>query len=752
MSPEPIHGDLVEIALAKASGQEFEDFVNAFLPSLLGHAYKPLGGVKDGGADGFTEPVHENTSSVHRFLQASIEQDDESKVRKTVARLKEFGRDPRQLQYVTNREIRYLDQVEEDLTSDLDVTIRIRDLKYIKSHVNDTDGTNAAFNHHLRHLTDYLKSVGASGVIQRSRHVANPEIYVFLAQQMRRSVGNDSILTGIVDSLILWALEGTDPDQGIMRDEPAIIERIDSALPAVSTIVLPKLRGRLTALATGPRANRKVRWHRAENNFCLPWETRRFIEEENRSDEAVRVEYIASIEDRLTKVAAGLTERRAEIATELAVATVQAVFESKGLLLASYLDARDPGTTDLTIAGAVGNALDDRDDIRADERPALAEAVLAVTRGVLNYSTDIERRFLVMMSRTYSLLFTLNREPRLLEYFQDMTGDYYLYVGADQIIRAMSETYLPQTDQVVTNTLRIAAEVGATLVLTQSTVEEVVYNLRSSDVEYAASFAQMQTLVPYDMARNCPKILVRAYLYARLFASDAGVAAPSSWEAFVGKFCLHSVLRGNEAFEFVRRSLQSRYNLQYVTTDDLDELADADAVASIGNKLKEIKNPELAQNDARQAVAVYGRRKAAGETAEAHEFGYKTWWLTGESRILRATRDLVDQNRGARYIMRPEFLLYYLSLAPAASQARTTFDAVFPSQLGVKLSRRMPEDTYRELIGKMNEAAEMDEPERAAAMAHYADKMKSDFDRQYDGSYNRGIDDLTAARLDGVEI
>ena len=48
---------------------------------------------------------------------------------------------------------------------------------------------------------------------------------------------------------------------------------------------------------------------------------------------------------------------------------------------------------------------------------------------------------------------------------------------------------------------------------------------------------------------------------------------------------------------------------------------------------------------------------------------------------------------------------------------------------------------------QLNEAADMDEPQRAAAMAYYADKMKSDFEKQYDSSINRSVDDVTAARL-----
>ncbi|WP_370331935.1 hypothetical protein [Mycolicibacterium hippocampi] len=739
----------MEIALAKATGNQFEDFVNDFLPAVLGQAYKPLGGIKDGGADGYLEPIHENVSSVHRFMQASVEENFENKIARTVQRLQEFEREPHQLQYVTNRDVKHIDQVEERLSNDLDVTIRIRDAKYIASHINHSAATQTAFDQHLRHLTSYLKSVGASRIIRKSKHVENPEIYVFLAQEMRRTTNSDTILPGIIDSLILWALEGTDPDAGCFLTEEEILAKIDATLPAVSTIVQAKMRERLTALSTGPRDDRKVRWHQAEDKFCLPWEARRFIEAENRADEAIRIEYLNSIGDRIDATGIEFTERRREIVKETTIDAIQAVFEIKGLQLASYLDAQEGTTPDITIADAVRQVLDERDDVKQNERAQIFEAALQVARRVLNYSEGVERQFLLMISRTYSLLFTLNREPRILDYFHEMTGDFYLYIGADMLIRAMSETFLAEPDQVITNTLRISAEVGATLVLTQPVVEEIVYNLRASDAEYADSFGKINVPVPYEMARNCPKILVRAYLYSRIFATP-DTEVPQSWESFVGKFCLYPVLKTAEAFDYVRRSLQARFKFEYVSTDELEALADNDKVAAISNALKEFKNPDLAQNDARQAVAVYGRRRAAGENADATEFGYRTWWLTGESRIVRATRDMVTENGGVRYIMRPEFLLYFLSLAPAAEAARQTFSAVFPSQLGIKLSRRMPDATFRGLMDKLNEASEMDEPQRASAMAYYADKMKADFEKRYDAAINRNVDEVAGTLADDL--
>src|SRR5260370_41780907 len=74
------------IAGERADGASFERFVQAFMSATLGRQFVSLGGFKDGGADGF---VSGDDSSSHHFMQASIEQNVQGKIRRTVARLAE---------------------------------------------------------------------------------------------------------------------------------------------------------------------------------------------------------------------------------------------------------------------------------------------------------------------------------------------------------------------------------------------------------------------------------------------------------------------------------------------------------------------------------------------------------------------------------------------------------------------------------------------------------------------------------------
>ena len=164
--------------------------------------------------------IFEDGTRAETYYQASTEADAEGKIRRTVARLREFGRSPKTLVYLTSRSVKCSDRVERALTDELDVTISIRDGDYIALHVNDDAGTRAAFDERLKRCTGFLSQVGALAADHApSKHVRTPAVYVFLAQEIERQEGNESLVDPVTDALALWALEGTDPDAGILRTE-----------------------------------------------------------------------------------------------------------------------------------------------------------------------------------------------------------------------------------------------------------------------------------------------------------------------------------------------------------------------------------------------------------------------------------------------------------------------------------------------------------------------------------------------------
>ena len=81
-SKNNIHPDLIEIALDKVEGFAFERFAQDFLSVLEGRSFVPVGGVKDGGADGLYDCGDER-----KFYQFTRQENHRDKIRKTHTRL-----------------------------------------------------------------------------------------------------------------------------------------------------------------------------------------------------------------------------------------------------------------------------------------------------------------------------------------------------------------------------------------------------------------------------------------------------------------------------------------------------------------------------------------------------------------------------------------------------------------------------------------------------------------------------------------
>ena len=95
-----INYKLVEIALTQVQGDDFEKFANVLLTALTGVDYVPLGGTRDGGADGFLDSGIYGSTRAGRFHQASIQANHKDKIRQTVKRLKCVKRSPTSLIYI----------------------------------------------------------------------------------------------------------------------------------------------------------------------------------------------------------------------------------------------------------------------------------------------------------------------------------------------------------------------------------------------------------------------------------------------------------------------------------------------------------------------------------------------------------------------------------------------------------------------------------------------------------------------------
>lgn len=729
--PTTIDPKLVEVALDHVEGAPFERFGHAFYPSIYGSEFVPLGGTKDGGADGFVGMSLFDGRSNGLFMQTSVTADHRAKIRATVERLREFGRDPKSLIYLSSQAIQHIDREEEALSTELNVTVRIRDRRYIAYHINDAPQTIAAFETFLRPATAFLGQPGSVPVFRATDRTLLPSVYVFLRQEAERRLGNSSLLEAVADALILWALEGTDPDKKIFMTRQQILEKIETTVPPAKRFIRGLLDHRLEILSSkGNVSGREIRWHRKHNHFCLPYETRQVVEVENLEDETLRIAVRDSFSARAAQLLGdGNATSLAALAAEIAIEAIHLTFEKEGLEFASFLTERDEATSFDTVSDNVDAILVGR-GVAARDAIILKQAIIDVLRGAFYSSSEPERVYFSKLARTFSLFFSLNADPQIVEYFQSMSAQFYLYVGADILVKALSERYLAEADQTSSNLLKMLSAAGSTLVLAEPVLMEVFTHIAATNYEFLNYFMEIEPYIPLEVAAQSSKILIRAYFYARKKPA-AGVTPPAGWRAYINQFCSYDQLGRRAGFEELKTYLVTKFGMTYEADTDLTRICDRDVVDELARRLVAIKSDAaLARNDAIMVAAVYGRRAELREEHRPSRYGYRTWWLTHETRIRRFTDDLYRKH-GAHYIMRPEFILNFIALSPSAAEVVRAYRNVFPSVLGISLAARMKEEVFHDAMAKAKEAKQYEEARMLALISNLSDRVKADFLKRY---------------------
>ena len=729
--------NLAEIALTRVNSRDFEKFINAFAPAIIGINYIPLGGTHDGGADGFEDVSIYKTNRPNHFVQISIQENHKAKIKHTIKRLIEVGRTPRNLTYITAQYIKLLDLDQEALSDETGVFVRIRDAKWIVGNINQSHATIAAFESYLRPYLAFLGHIGGATLIENPNLANSRAICVFLGQEVARRSNNSKLIESVSDSLILWAIEHTDPDKKIFATRDEILEKIDSVLPNARHFVRGVIDERLKALSSkGNPTGREIRWYKKDKLYCLPYETRLLVAEENIQDEALKARVLSEFESRAQRLSDEISPR---MTAHVALRAIELTFQAQGLELSAFLEGETGEYQELAISDHVDSAIQ-HEELDGNLKPLAKEVALHTIRGAFYESTKDERMFFSKLSRAYSLLFSLRVEPRVVEYFQSMASGLKLLIGTDILIRAISEKFLRKEDQMTYNLLRMLKDTGADLILTQPVAEEVHAHLKNTDREFDNDFRDTERYVGLDLVRHSSKILIRAYFYTKL-APITDIEGPTCWENFIDQICDYSALQRSKGGDQIRKYLMERFALRYVTTEELERSLSQGEVESLADRLVKVrveKTRVLAVNDAKMVLAVYAKRRELGEEHKANPFGYRTWWLTQEIRVKEATGELVRQ-KGSRYLMRPEFLVNFIALSPTMEEVRTSYSSVFPTILGIKLSNRMREDVFHGLMQNVKSVMSVDEARARVMMEELANKLKGDLYKRYEIDLDRQV-------------
>lgn len=252
-----------EYAIKKIDdGYIFENFGLNFLSAVQGHDFIPVGGTKDKGVDGY-QHIYSRENNQKIVYQLSTEQTFESKLCDTLEKLKRNNVTVDRLYYVTNRKLYNTDKVVEDLYDRYKTPISIMDVQWFVSNANHILPTIRAYQ---AYVDTYLHEFTRPGKTQVVANLdSDSRLYVFLSQQFNSRTDEFKLDDLLADTLILYALEGTDPDIEIFKTRNEIKEAIKKYIKFDPQLLEKKINERLETLSTKPR---KINFH-PDRGYCL---------------------------------------------------------------------------------------------------------------------------------------------------------------------------------------------------------------------------------------------------------------------------------------------------------------------------------------------------------------------------------------------------------------------------------------------------------------------------------------------------
>nr|WP_298146524.1 hypothetical protein [uncultured Pseudomonas sp.] len=734
--------DLYSYLIGKVSGARFESFAKQLFAFVFEEAFIPMGGIHDGGADGaLSSYIQEVGGKINTFIQFTTTAEDgvKTKVYETLKALKKNGRTPRQLIYATSIAIPKSDVITQDVFENHEVMVQFRDYERIKSYINTDSRCNQLFYDFFHSEISSLTSAARQNLSTVNEFATDPTVYVYLNYELKSKHVKNHLNEQVLDALIYWSLRDTDPDQQLLASRGQIHEAISTLFPQAKSVLLPNLNKRLSSLASkGAGGEERLRHYKATDSFSLPYEMRTALANEASSALARQANFRRSISDRLTAEIGKIEKAAANVAcNQLVFQTVHRYFIDQGLLLAAFLEGKleTIHVSDQVVEDIMVKVLSEIEHGKTLNTEMFG-ACLSSLRGIFYRPTAAERDYLAYLSKTSCLLVTMQSAPRLLEYFNKMGGNFRLLIGTDILIKAISERYVEDEYKQVSKIIDICTKLGSQVILTEPVLDEVFTHLHATDLEFRNHYEQQEKFIPHNMIIDSDRIMIRAYFHSRRSSNG-----PKTWKDFIEQIVTHSALRARaeSAKQDLKGFLLQKFNMKFISSDELKATVNNSAVAKHAAKLDEArqgrarqsKHENLSYNDVLMAYATYAQRRKHAESGIYDGFGFRTWWLTKETHVLAFTKDLVESEGGAPYMMRPEFLLNFVSLAANAENVRRLFSDLLPTTAGLQLGKHLSSEAMHQLMGDAEEWGNRP-PERVSIIINErVNKLRHDQFKQY---------------------
>lgn len=561
-----------------------------------------------------------------------------------------------------------------------------------------------------------LKSVNEH-LQKRLAQTERLSVLVYLENHEQSEPGQSELLPMAVDAAIFMALKDTDPDQQNFRTEQEIVSFVESFFPAVKSRASQLIPARLAHLRT-KAGNPRIRYHSGEK-YALPYEVRSDFSSQNALLKQVDSDFWASIRTRAQVCRPGLSTEHGVIVEDAVSYALSKTFEKQGMNLLAASQGADTFEEIRTyefvresLAAATTN-LDLRDDLQ--------EVACDILRKIFYSGNEAENQYLFRLFKLYSIDFVIRGDDKVWRYFKNLARGLHLVVGTDILVRALSESCVFPASQATQNALRILKSLGVKLILSEHVLHEVYTHIRATDREFETFYKPWASHATLDEAKQSPKILIRAYFYARL--EPVGHARhPGSWDEFLSQFGSAGWFRDNSGEAMFAAYLQNKYGLEFLSRRDVDDIVPQNRATALAERLLETKNQNigLAQNDALMMLYVQEMRSRNGENFSTGLYGFATWWLTEEFHAVEIAKSFGLKDR---LKMHPQFLMNFVAAIPSVREIADRNANAFPTIFGLRITNRVGDETFKEFAKQAVDAMKSDEAAAQARIRDLANKL-----------------------------
>lgn len=704
-----------EYAISKIDdGNIFEKFSISFLAACIGYEFIPVAGTKDRGIDGF-QHLFKRKENEKLIFQISTELDHEGKVYSTIEKLKHNEIVYSKLIYVTNRKINNSESFIDEVFEKANVHLTIFDIRWFSGNCNHSEHTIRAYQIFVdTYLHEYSKPGKYFTVANLSE---DSRLFVFLGQQFDENgatLGLDDLLA---DSLILYALEGTDPLKNIFRTEQEIKDGIRKYLKFDPQLIDTKISERLDVLSTKPR---KINHHANIAAYCLPYETRIEIEQRNLQDELLFNNFYVQTKETIKKYFVEIEIKVKDIEA-LITRVFNKIFYKQGLEFSNFvLHGDSQSIIEQNLNDVISAAVDESSVVLVNKEKVKTALHLAIRDIVYNGSFE-QQKFLKSLSNTYLMMFLLQWEPKLSTYFQSLSSQLKVFVDNSIIIPALSEYYLNEGNKRHWNLLVGAKKAGISMFINETLLDELVSHFKMITAKYHNYFYQQEDFYLNDEFELLfiDEILIRSYFYAKRKGKVW------DFQTFINNFI-------DPKFESPKEELvmylKEIFGITFISNETWNIKVDSAEKNKLSEVLAQKKNNDLkAQTDAEMILTIYYLRRKDNESSSNGIFGYKTWWLSKDTSTYKAVvKSFGIERFPVSCYVRPDFIYNYIALKPNTEEVGHAYNEIFPTMLGVNLSYHMPREISQTVQQKLKEYHDKPPIRVKQILKVLSDRLKTD--------------------------